>query len=134
VTIAERLLQHVGFGLRTEDRAPALAERQPSLPDQAASSISVVSAGDEDGALPELRRDDLESRSVVGLSELRAAAVMVAEGQATRVILAGFPTWPGLLTEIERLSRELDLSILPTIVRGGGRVDLVVSPAGGDDR
>jgi hypothetical protein len=56
----------------------------------------------------------------------RAAAFMVAEGEAL-ASLAAFQAWPGLLTEIERLSREFDLSILPTIVRGGGRIDIVVS-------
>ena len=107
-------------------------EAESRLAFDAHDSVEIVAAGNENDELGELRREDLEGRPAIGLGELRAAAVMVAEGQATRVILAGFPTWPGLLTEIERLSRELDLSILPTIVRGGGRVDLVVSTAGGD--
>jgi hypothetical protein len=124
VSIAGRLFQRGDPTVRGPDGA-ALDQR---------ASIDVVPAeAKPDDPLAGLRREALQEAPVVGLSELRAAAVMVAEGQATQVILAGFPTWPGLLTEIECLSRELDLSILPTIVRGGGRVDLVVSPAGGDD-
>lgn len=77
--------------------------------------------------LADLAAAALEDASSFGMGELRAAAALVSEGHAVRVTLANFAVWPGLLTEIERLSREFDLSILPAMVRPGGRVDLIVS-------
>ncbi len=101
--------------------------------ENARKSISVVPGGRLDDPLAELRREELERQPVIGMAELRAAARLVAEGMATRVTLAGFAAWAGLLTEIERLSREYDLTIVPTVVHGGGRVDIVVCGMDGDD-
>ncbi len=102
--------------------------------DNAQRAISVVPGGRLDDPLGELRRDELGRQTAMGMAELRAAARLVAEGMASRVTLAGFPAWPGLLTEIERLAREYDLTILPSVVHGGGRVDIVVSTPDGDGR
>jgi hypothetical protein len=126
VTLAERLLQRVGIGPRAMDHAPALIGPDLSLPSDEPAAISVVPADGQDDVLADIRTEELEDSPLVGPVELRAAASMVAEGLALRVTLAGFGTWPGLLTEIESLSRQYDVTILPTIVRPGGRVDLVV--------
>lgn len=126
MSLASRLIQH----LRADAPASAAVEDpRPWLANEASPTIDVgPSPLDRDDPLADLRREALEEARVVGLAELRAAALMVAEGEATRITLVGFSSWPGLLTEIERLSSELDLTIIPAVVRPGGRVDLVVTP------
>ena len=62
-----------------------------------------------------------------GLADLEAAVSLVSAGLATRVILSGFPSWPGLLWRAYQLAETTDVLILPTIVRPGGKVDIVVT-------
>jgi hypothetical protein len=62
-----------------------------------------------------------------GLGDLEAAVGLVSAGLATRVVLAGFPSWPGLLWHAYRLAESADVLILPTVVRPGGRVDIVIT-------
>ena len=62
-----------------------------------------------------------------GLADLEAAVGLVSAGLATRVILSGFPSWPGLLWRAYQLAETTDVLILPTVVRPGGRVDIVVT-------
>jgi hypothetical protein len=62
-----------------------------------------------------------------GLADLEAAVSLVSAGLATRVILSGFPSWPGLLWRAYQLAETTDVLILPTVVRPGGKVDIVVT-------
>jgi hypothetical protein len=62
-----------------------------------------------------------------GLGDLEAAVGLVSAGLATRVVLAGFPSWPGLLWHAYRLAESADVLILPTVVCPGGRVDIVIT-------
>ncbi len=62
-----------------------------------------------------------------GLADLEAAVWLVSTGLATRVILTGFASWPGLLWHAYRLAESANVLILPTVVRPGGRVDIVVT-------
>ena len=132
MSLAGRLLQRIHSDTIEADDVAASGAALPTGPEVAPAITVVPAAGAAEDVLADLRKEALEETAIIGLSELRAAAFMVAEGEATRVVLTAFPAWPGLLTEIERLSREFDLSILPTIVRGGGRIDIVVSPPEGD--
>ena len=52
---------------------------------------------------------------------------LVSAGLATRVVLAGFPSWPGLLWRAYQLAEDAGVLILPTVVRPGGRVDIVIA-------
>jgi hypothetical protein len=61
------------------------------------------------------------------LYDLEAAVGLVSAGLATRVVLTGFPSWPGLLWHAYRLAESADVLILPTVVRPGGRVDIVIT-------
>src|SRR5450759_3865343 len=60
-------------------------------------------------------------------ADLEAAAWLVSAGLATRVVLTGFPSWPGLLWHAYRLAESANVVILPTVVRPGGRVDIVIT-------
>jgi hypothetical protein len=62
-----------------------------------------------------------------GLPDLEAAVGLVSSGLAERVILSGFPSWPGLLWRAYQLADTADVLILPTVVRPGGKVDIVVT-------
>jgi hypothetical protein len=62
-----------------------------------------------------------------GLADLEAAVELVSAGLATRVVLSGFPSWPGLLWRAYQLAETTGVLILPTVVRPGGKVDIVVT-------
>jgi hypothetical protein len=68
-----------------------------------------------------------------GLGDLEAAVALVESGLATRVILSGFPSWPGLLWQAYQLAEAANVVILPTVVRPGGRVDIVIARATATD-
>jgi hypothetical protein len=51
----------------------------------------------------------------------------VGAGLATRVELASVPSWPGLLWRAYELANESGVVILPTVIRPGGRVDIVIA-------
>jgi hypothetical protein len=42
-------------------------------------------------------------------------------------VLTGFPSWPGLLWQAYKLAEAANVVILPTVVRPGGRVDIVIT-------
>jgi hypothetical protein len=42
-------------------------------------------------------------------------------------VLAGFPSWPGLLWRAYQLADATGVLILPTVVRSGGRVDIAIT-------
>jgi hypothetical protein len=62
-----------------------------------------------------------------GLADLEAAVGLVSAGLATRVVLSGFPSWPGLLWRAYQLAETTDVLILPAVVRPGGKVDIVIT-------
>ena len=62
-----------------------------------------------------------------GLADLEAAVALVSAGLATRVVLSGFTSWPGLLWRAYQLAEDADVLILPTVVRPGGKVDIAVT-------
>jgi hypothetical protein len=62
-----------------------------------------------------------------GLADLEAAVSLVSTGLAKRVILSGFPSWPGLLWRAYQLADTTGVLILPTVVRPGGKVDIVIT-------
>jgi hypothetical protein len=67
-----------------------------------------------------------------GLADLEAAVSLVSTGLASRVILSGFPSWPGLLWRAYQLADTAGVLILPTLARSGvgrpgGRVDIVIT-------
>jgi len=62
-----------------------------------------------------------------GLVDLEAAVALVHDGIATRIVLTGFQSWPGLLWHAYELAATNNVLILPTVVRDGGRVDIVIT-------
>lgn len=62
-----------------------------------------------------------------GLGDLEAAVALVTSGLANRVVLTGFPSWPGLLWRAYQLADTAGVLILPTVVRPGGKVDIVIT-------
>lgn len=62
-----------------------------------------------------------------GLPDLEAAVALVSGGLAKRVVLSGFQSWPGLLWRAYQLAESTGVMILPTVVRPGGRVDIVIT-------
>ncbi len=62
-----------------------------------------------------------------GFADIEAAVALVETGLATRVVLSGFPSWPGLLWQAYQLAEASNVLILPTVVRPGGRVDIVIA-------
>lgn len=68
-----------------------------------------------------------------GLQDLEAAVALVSDGLAKRVVLSGFQSWPGLLWRAYQLAESAHVVILPTVVRPGGRVDIVISRENGEN-
>ena len=62
-----------------------------------------------------------------GFADIEAAVALVSAGVAARVVLSSFPSWPGLLWRAYELADEANVLILPTVVRPGGFVDIVVT-------
>ena len=120
-----------GLGLPADrfDRASAQAVESATAQLPASPLAETAVAG---GAVPSHSVDLAEAQ--LGLDDLEAAVALVAAGLATRVVLAGFPSWPGLLWRAYQLADASDVLILPTVVRPGGKVDIVITgnaPANG---
>jgi len=62
-----------------------------------------------------------------GFADIEAAVALVSAGLASKVVLSCFPSWPGLLWRAYQLAEETNVLIMPTVVRPGGRVDIVVT-------
>lgn len=107
-------------GSRVEAIDQAQLEVMPggSFDGAAASSVEPASPGPT---------SEESSEHEPALGDLEAAVELVSAGLATRVILTGFPSWPGLLWHAYRLAESAKVLILPTVVRPGGRVDIVVT-------
>jgi len=136
MTLAEEVLRLVRVGARVEPRLPAAAgdpgdtaqpmalragphELLDDSPDDLAISLPPAAGADD----PEQLAGHMEP----GLPDLEAAAALVASGLASRVVLTGFPSWPGLLWRAYELAEDGDLLILPIVARPGGRVDIAIT-------
>ena len=92
---------------------------------------SVAVESESFAVLPDL--DTMESAAAAlsylepGFSDIEAAVALVEMGYATRIVLTGFPSWPGLLWQASQLAEAAGVEILPTVVRPGGRVDIVIA-------
>jgi hypothetical protein len=118
VTFGESVLHLVLAGARID--TPAGTDAADS-PEAAAEVPTDLLAGDIAQSAQTL--DEYEP----GLADLEAAVELVSAGLATRVVLSGFPSWPGLLWRAYQLAETTGVLILPTVVRPGGKVDIVVT-------
>jgi hypothetical protein len=128
MTFADGVLKLVRAGARIELRADSPVA--PVWP--AAAQTAQAQELDED--IDELAGAALlvahePQMAEPGLGDLEAAVALVESGLATRIVLAGFPSWPGLLWRAYQLADEADVAILPTVVRPGGLVDIVITRA-----
>jgi hypothetical protein len=129
VTFADGVLRLVRAGARIEpqegmDVAPQPAGSGiPPQPSPAASRELLEALQATEAAADELIEFE------PGMDDLEAAVAIVEAGLASRVVLAGFPSWPGLLWRAYQLAETADVTILPTVVRPGGKVDIVIARA-----
>jgi hypothetical protein len=102
------------------DRSPILigAEAAVVADRRAVAEGAGTAAGD--AATDALRQEP-------SFADIEAAVALVQAGIAARVVLSSFPSWPGLLWRAYQLAEECDVLILPTVVRPGGLVDIVVT-------
>ena len=124
MTLIDRARGLLRADARVEVIDPPQLEVMPggTLSDAAAPSGRLVGPTGEPASLSE---EPAENEP--GLGDLEAAVGLVSTGLATRVVLAGFPSWPGLLWHAYQLAESADVLILPTVVRPGGRVDIVIT-------
>ena len=142
MTFAEGVLRLVRVGTRVDsgDRAPFSpadsedAQLAPELVAASADSSTTIEPTADSFAVELFAADDLTadrpaalSRLEPGFSDIEAAVALVECGLASRVVLTGFPSWPGLLWQAYQLAEAADVLILPTVVRPGGRVDIVIA-------
>jgi hypothetical protein len=118
VTFGESVLHLVLAGARID--TPAGTDAADS-PEAAAEVPTDLLAGDIAQSAQTLAEYE------PGLADLEAAVELVSAGLATRVVLSGFPSWPGLLWRAYQLAETTGVLILPTVVRPGGKVDIVVT-------
>ena len=128
MTFADGVLRLVKAGARIELRDDVPVREQPAALVDAmlagAEARTTAAAVDEEASAEAAERLSLTEP---GLSDLEAAVAMVEAGVASRVVLSGFPSWPGLLWRAYQLADATGVLILPTVVRPGGRVDIVIT-------
>jgi hypothetical protein len=142
MTFTEGVLRLVRVGTRVDsgDRAsfsPAGSEGGQLAPELVAASVdssTTIEPSADSFAVELFAADDLSadgpaalSRFEPGFSDIEAAVALVEAGLATRVVLTGFPSWPGLLWQAYQLAEAANVLILPTVVRPGGKVDIVIT-------
>ena len=135
MTFADSVLHLVRAGARIDSRSASDAPDSPESPAAAeagvlAEAVAVADAAPEEGVLEvELAAQAAEAdhQFEPGLGDLEAAVGLVSSGLATRVVLSGFQSWPGLLWRAYQLAGEAGVLILPTVVRPGGKVDIVIT-------
>jgi hypothetical protein len=120
VTFADNVLQLVRPGVR---RRSWEAADEPARADEAEPHEAVALDPAEYDDSPDRELNEYEP----GLGDLEAAVALVASGLANRVVLTGFPSWPGLLWRAYQLAESAGVLILPTVVRPGGKVDIVIT-------
>lgn len=128
MTFADGVLRLVKAGARIELRDDVPVREQPAALVDAmlagAEARTTAAAVDEEASAEAAERLSLTEP---GLPDLEAAVAMVEAGVASRVVLSGFPSWPGLLWRAYQLADATGVLILPTVVRPGGRVDIVIT-------
>jgi len=138
VTFADSVLHLVRAGARIDSRRGSEATDSSAAavalpPDSLVGAEAVAVASPEPGFLDiELvaqaaQADHAEHEFEPGLGDLEAAVGLVSSGLATRVVLSGFQSWPGLLWRAYQLAETEGVLILPTVVRPGGKVDIVIT-------
>ena len=140
MTLAESVLRLVQHGPRLlqpySEPSPYPAETRDSYgrdadPDLAAGGLA---GADPAVASQAIVAEDVQlPEHLPGFEDLEAAVSLVTSGLARRVVLTGFPSWPGLLWRAYRLADASEVVILPTVVRPGGRVDVVIERDSGAD-
>jgi hypothetical protein len=146
VTFADGVLRLVRAGARIElrDEPPVHAQTDDLVGDLAGamrlaaealplepSADAAIDSSQNDWASYETSANLVAT--VPGLADLEAAVALVEAGIASRVVLAGFPSWPGLLWRAYQLAEATNVVILPTVVRPGGLVDIVIVRASAPD-
>ena len=136
MTFADSVLHLVRAGARIDpwsrpDAADS-SETQADLREESTTRAAVGAEAPPDRSDMELAAAAADADATLheyepGLGDLEAAVGLVAAGLASRVILAGFPSWPGLLWRAYQLADTTGVLILPTVVRPGGRVDIVIT-------
>jgi hypothetical protein len=132
MTFAEGVLRLVRTGARVDPEADSMAPAYPV--DRPVQPFAVSEAPAPESFEVQLVVDDELARSNVeelvelgpGLADIEAAVALIEQGLARRVVLTGFPSWPGLLWQAYQLAEAANVVILPTVVRPGGRVDIVI--------
>jgi hypothetical protein len=112
------------------DNSRGLANADPQADHQDPPQLELMAGGSSEdilGPVADAVEFPPEPGPEPGLGDLEAAVGLVSAGLATRVVLTGFPSWPGLLWHAYRLAEAADVLILPTVVRPGGRVDIVIT-------
>jgi hypothetical protein len=112
VTFADSVLHLVRAGARIDSRSASDAPDSPESPAAAeagvlAEAVAVADAAPEEGVLEvELAAQAAQAdpQFEPGLGDLEAAVGLVSSGLATRVILSGFQSWPGLLWRAYQLA------------------------------
>lgn len=124
MTFAESVLHLVLAGARIDTPAATdTADTQAAPAEVPADILAGDIAQAAESAESAQTLDDYEP----GLADLEAAVELVSAGLATRVVLSGFPSWPGLLWRAYQLADGTGVLILPTVVRPGGKVDITIT-------
>ena len=124
MTFAESVLHLVLAGARID--TPAATDTADSLEAPAEAPADAL-AGDIAQAAQAANAAQTPDEYEPGLADLEAAVELVSAGLATRVVLSGFPSWPGLLWRAYQLADGTGVLILPTVVRPGGKVDITIT-------
>jgi hypothetical protein len=141
VTFADSVLHLVRAGARIDswgvsgasDPAESPSATEAGILVDAAATAALADEASERGlvdldlAAQTAQDDDSVHEFEPGLGDLEAAVSLVSTGLATRVVLSGFKSWPGLLWRAYQLADTTGVLILPTVVRPGGKVDIVIT-------
>jgi hypothetical protein len=134
VRIGARIDSVEGDALESPDNSSATAEAIATAPEFVAGAGAVPWTAEGEFATHAADyaagAEDVDpAEPPPGLEDLEASVALVSSGLATRVVLSGFPSWPGLLWRAYQLAETADVLILPTVVRPGGKVDIVITRA-----
>ena len=132
MTFADGVLKLVRAGARIEVRnEPAVRAEDDDLAEALRFAAEALPLGQDESVWHEPGMKPAATEP--GLADLEAAVAMVEAGVASRIVLAGFPSWPGLLWRAYELADATKVVILPTVVRPGGLVDIVITRDFGAD-
>lgn len=128
MTFADSILHLVRVGARIEPVAdPVTVNSSQAALAEPLVELEGLEDLDAEMAEPTAPASGDQHQLEPGLADLEAAVALVSAGLATRVVLAGFTSWPGLLWRAYRLADAANVLILPTVVRPGGKVDVVIT-------